>query len=46
MEKFKFLYKSFQVILSNKMDSDNHEVIYCPEDDKYRVIVILVMKYV
>ena len=39
MEKIKVLYKSFQVILSKKMHSDkkNYEVIYYPEDDKYRV---------
>ena len=36
MEKFKILYKSFQVILPKKMDSKNQLVIYC-EDGEYRV---------
>ena len=30
-------YKSFQVILSKYINSENEEVIYCPEDDEYRV---------
>ena len=39
MVKNEILYKSFQVILFKKMDSDNknYEVINCPEDDEYRV---------
>ena len=39
MEKIKILYKSFQIVLSEGMDSDNniYEFIFCPEDDEYRV---------
>ena len=34
MEKIEIF---FQIILFKKMDSDNYEVIYCPEDDEIRV---------
>ena len=30
-------YKSFQVISSEKMDSDSQEVNYCEDDGEYRV---------
>ena len=36
MKNFKILYKSFQVILSKQMNSDNQQVIDC-EDGGYRV---------
>ena len=37
-EKIKIFYKSFQKILFKTKDSDNiYEVIYCLEDDEYRV---------
>ena len=29
--------QSFQLIISKEMDSENYEIIYCPEDDEYRV---------
>ena len=29
--------KSFQIILSKEMDSENYEVIYCDNDGKYRI---------
>ena len=35
--EFKILYKSFQIILSKEMNSENQEVIYCADDDEYRV---------
>ena len=35
MEKFKIFYKSFQMILSKSMNSDNQQVIYC-EDGEYQ----------
>ena len=35
-EKIKIFYKSFQVILSEQMDSENQQAIYC-EDGKYRL---------
>ena len=28
--------KSFQIVLSNRMDSENQEIIYCADDDDYR----------
>ena len=38
MEKNEILYKSFQLIVSKQMDSDNvYEVIYCPEENEYRL---------
>ena len=37
MAKNEILYKSFQVILSKEMDSDNQEIIYCEDDGEYRV---------
>ena len=39
MEKNETLYKSFQIILSKKKnsESDNYEVVYCADDDEYRV---------
>ena len=39
MEKFKIFCKSFQVILSKERNSenDNYEVIYCADDDEYRI---------
>ena len=32
MEKNEILFKSFQIFLSKKIDSDNHEVIYSEDD--------------
>ena len=39
MEKTKILNKSFEIILSKQLESENnnYEAIYCPEDDEYRV---------
>ena len=39
MEKIEVFYKSFQVISSKQITTDNdiYEVIYCADDNEYRV---------